>query len=283
MTRHYVTTAHAPLLPGLRVLHASLRRHCAPFVLHVLAEGRAVFDWCLGQSDVTVTLVDALLWSHPNLAADRLPGRRRRGSELAWTWRWRHAVDVMRIRGPVTGLDVDQCFFSSPEPVFEEIGSACMAVSPHGFAPAAAGLPGVTLETHARYGAFNAGFSHWAEPAPLHEMAELCRKGPVSEDRVFPDGTTRWGEQGALWYVAGTHGARVIESPVNIGPWNIHTQPLEPRSRAGDAPLFGGRPIVSYHFQSLRAGQLADAPYEISARQVGILYAPYLAALAAAA
>jgi hypothetical protein len=275
MTRHYVTTAAAAHLAQLRVLHASMRRHCGDFRLHVLAEGDEVTEWGIEQPDVGVTTVGQFLGRHPHLSPERLPGPRRRPCELAWTWRWRFAVDVLRAYGPLTVLDVDLMFWSSPEPVFDELGAAWFAVLPHAFAPAASGLPGVTLETHRRFGLFNAGWVYFADPAPAHEMAELCRQGPMYEDRRFPDGTTRWGEQGALEYLAEATGAHVIEHPGACpGPWNAHAQSLE--RGAGGGLDFGGRPLVAYHYQSYRHGvQLADAPYEISGRQAALLYAPY--------
>lgn len=280
--RHYVTTAAAPHLPQLRVLHASMRRHCKPFKLHVLAEGEEVAAWAREQDDVEYTKVSLFTRMRDKLAPDCLPGPLRPRRELAWTWRWWFARDVVDCYGvPVTVLDVDLMFFSSPEPVFEEIGLAPMAVLPHAFAPAARGLPGVTHETHRRFGLFNAGLVYFADPTPLQRMADLCREGPMYADRVHDDGVTRWGEQGNLERVAGEAIARVIRHPgAAPGPWNIHTQPLARDERG--ALTFGGRPLVAYHYSSLRlGGQLADAPYEITARQAELLYAHYLAALAA--
>lgn len=283
MTRHYVTTAAAAHLPQLRVLHASMRRHCAPFRLHVLAEGGDVIAWCRDQHDVSYDSVHELLWRHPGLAPSSLPGPQRTPSERAWCWRWWFAGDVLEDRGePVTVLDTDLMFFSNPEPVFEEIGAAPAAFLPHAFPPASAGLPGANQESHGKWGVFNAGFSVWAARAPLARMAELCREWSWAKHRTWPDGSTTYGEQGNEERVQlefpGVHVIQHVGAAP--GPWNIHAATLEPPPRAGAAPLFGGREVVAFHFQSLRlGGQLADAPYAITERQVAILYAPYLAEL----
>lgn len=281
--RHFSTTAHAALLPQLRVLHASMRRHCAPFRLHVLTEDAAVASWCLTQDDVRAYSVADLLARHPDLAPECLPGPPRTPRELAIGWRWWLVVDLLKAGiGPVTNLDVDLWFVSSPEAVFEEIGGAEMAVSPHSFPRAELGLPGVTHESHIRYSSLNAGFVYFADLAPAAHFAELCREGPISEDRIHADGTVRWGEQGGEEIVAEAHGAHVIQHPGNnVGPWNVHGRLL---ARAADGALwFGGRPIVSFHFHSLRPGeQLANPVYAVNAQQAAWLYLPYAMALGAA-
>lgn len=276
--RHFVTTAHAPLLPQLRVLHASMRRHCGPFRLHVLCEGEEVTAWAREQDDVSATRVTTLLTLRPSLRPENLPGPPRNGNELACCWRWWYLADLVETYGePMTAVDADVMFWSSPEPVFEEIGPAGAAVLPHAFPPAAEGLPGVSAETHGRFGRFNGGFVYFDSDARAMRMAELAAECSHARDHVWPDGRTTWGDQGALELLD----ARVIQHPgAAVGPWNVHTRPLE-RSE-GDVLLFGGRPLVAYHYSSFRlGGQLANPEYGITARQAELLYRPYLAALGA--
>lgn len=285
MTRHWATTAHGVYLPQLRVLYTSLQRHCAPFRLHVLAEGREVFEWCREQADVEPTLVDALLWRHPRWAADRLPGPPRNGNELACAWRWRFVADLVARTGePIVLVDADVMFWSSPEPIFDEIVAAGVALVPHAFAPAAAGLPGVTVETHLRYGRMNGGFSRWADPAAAERMAELTRLHSIAADHVLPDGRVIWGDQGWLEVIQEEFGAHVIEHVgAAPGPWSVHTQSL--RQSHDGRLFFGGRPLVSFHYSSLRWNpdgslrQLFDPPYQVTVEQQRLLYDPYLAAL----
>lgn len=291
MTRRYVTTAAAPHLPQLRVLLASMRRHCGSFRLHLLAEGPEVSRWAAWQPDVEATDVRAFLKRHPDLAPDRLPGPPRNGNERACCWRWTFLCDVMAATGrPVLAVDCDLMFWSSPEPVFEEVEGAPAAVLPHAFAPRDAGLPGVTMETHRRYGLFNGGFVYFGERGVAATMADLAKECSHATDHVWPDGRVTWGDQGALEIIHEIYAARVIEHPgAAPGPWNIHAQPLEYRGhirRDGgwrDGVLhFGDRPLVSYHYQSYRHGrQLADAPYAITPEQAALLYEPYAAALVA--
>ena len=277
MTRHYVTACRAHEFP---VLLASMERHCQPFLLHVLA-----WDWpfpAYVPANARIVSRGSFLSRHPEYAPERLPPPPRTRINEVCTARWRFLADVLQdFEAPATLIDGDLWFWSSPEPVFEEIGSAPMAVSPHAFAPAAAGLPGVTLESHRKYGVYNSGFTYVASAAAAERLAALNWEWSHTELRTLPDGRMVFGDQGWLEQVAGEVGAHVIQHPgVNVGPWNVHTQVL--RQAQDGTVFFGGRPLIAYHYSSFRpgpGGQLADPHYAVTTEQGRILYEPYAAAL----
>lgn len=282
MTRHYVTACRANELP---VLLASMERQCAPFLLHVLA-----WDWPFPSyvpAHARIVSRSTFLARNPEFSPHRLPPPARTVINQVCTARWRFLADVIADTGqPATLIDGDLWFFGDPAPVFEEIGSAAIAVTPHGFAPASAVLPGVTLESHAKYGAFNSGFTYIADPAIAAALADLNWEWSHTDFRTMPDGRVVFGDQGYLQLVAESEavGAHVIASPVNIGPWSVHAQPL--RQTHDGAVFFGGRPLIAYHYSSFRpgpGGQLADPAYAVTTEQGRILYEPYRAALAATA
>lgn len=281
--RHFCTTAHAAYLPRLQVLHESMRRHCGDFILHVLAEGAEVERWARAQPDVSCTPVDLFLDDHPAIRQDALPGPPRNGNELACTWRWWFVRDLLAgAAAAVLLVDADLMFWSSPEPVFEEIGDARVAVLPHGFAPAAAGLPGVTIESHGCYGTFNGGFSYWADVGAAQRMAALARTCSRADYYTWPNGRVTWGDQGGLSIIEEEFGAHVIRHHgAAPGPWCIHAQKLE----VIDGVIhFGGLPIVSFHYHGIHrvtgGGLLPSYPeYAITAEQERALYGPYYAAL----
>jgi hypothetical protein len=283
MTRHYATTAHGPYLRQLRVLVTSMRRHCEPFRLHVLAEGREVFEWCREQPDIEVTLLDAFLWKHEDWRADRIPGPPRNGNELACARRWRFVADLLASAGEaVTLVDSDLMFWSSPEVVFDEIGDAPLAVSPHGFAPAAEGLPGVTLESHGRFGRYNGGWSYWADRRAARRMADLARECSRAIDHHWPDGRVTWGDQGALEIVQQEFGAHVIRhTGINAAPWNANSLRLEKKD---NVLLVNDKELISFHFSSLKMVgpnviQFANAEYCVPDRFLEFVYQPYVEAL----
>ena len=107
MTHHYVTACKRWQLP---VLLASMRQHCQPFFLHVLA-----WDWERSVADEGSDWIDTgrtgFLARNPRWA--NMPGPPRQTIDQVATARWRFAADVMHDTGkPVTIIDGDQWFWS---------------------------------------------------------------------------------------------------------------------------------------------------------------------------
>lgn len=279
MTRHFATACREHQLP---VLVASMLRHCGDFMLHVL-------DWDValpemqasirtGWDHLSVLDRAVFLARHPEMAPDRLPGPPRRPVDQVCTVRWTFVVDLMEdLREPVTLIDGDVWMMASSEPVFAEIGAAPMAVVPHGFPLAAAGLPGVTEESHSKFGRWNNGWVYFADLAPAREMARLTREWSYTAFLTLPSGRVVFGDQGWSEIVAEQFGAHAIKAPTNVGPWGVHARPLAERS---DGVCWGGERLISYHFSSMRfdgdvVTRYADPSYEITAEQQRILYHPY--------
>jgi hypothetical protein len=196
-------------------------------------------------------------------------------NETVCSVRWTFVVDVMEETGQaVTMVDGDQWFWSSPEQLFEEIGDAGCAVTPHAFPMEVDGKPGVTFETHRKFGLYNGGWVYFADVRSARLLAELARAWCYIGFREH-HGRTYFGDQGYLEILVEDHGAHVVRHPgVNVGPWSVHGRDLEQRD---GGVWFGGRPLVSYHYSSFREdGQIASPGYEITARQARILYDPYV-------
>jgi hypothetical protein len=273
--RHYVTVCRREQLP---ILLISMRRHCTPFHLHVLAWD---WEWYGPPTTASVSIVNRadFLRVHPEMDPVLLPGPKRTVLEQVCTVRWRFVVDTMvKHRSPVTLIDGDLWFWSSPDPMFGEVEHAPVAFCAHGFAPRYAGQPGVTHESHAKYGRYNGGFVHFNEIEVADKMAELTRQWSYSGFLTHADGTTTFGDQGWLERLPTSHVVR--HHGVNVGPWNVHTRQL--RDTHDGAVFFGGKPLIAYHYSSFKHGiQFANAEYEISPEQERILYEPYAAAWAA--
>ena len=241
-------------------------------------------NWGTPNGHIRYTSREQFLARHPGLLP--LGGAARNANETVCTVRWRFFCDVMEdTNQPLTAIDGDVHFFSSPEPVFEEIGDAPCAVSPHNFAPAAEGLPGATLESHAKYSLYNGGWVYLADRSAAETMRRLTHEWVGIGWRKMPDGRQFFGDQGYLALLVERHGAHVIRHRgVNLGPWSANRYPVT--DNFGEV-LVGGQPLIAYHFQSLRqdaAGaiaQLADASYRLPDSYIEPVYAPYLRALGA--
>lgn len=288
--RHYATYADRNYLPRLKALHASMVKHCGPFVLHVLAWDDDVWNWADRAAEFRETVhVEEFLKSHSDLALDKLPGPPRTRVEHMWTVGPQFIADVMKETGePVTYVDADVMFFSSPEPVFAEVGAARVGIVPHGFADERDGLPGPTNESHLFFGAFNCGIMPVRDARVVEWWAENCRrwcydhnlhKGvDVYGHMPREDWPRLYGDQKYIEEMPGRFGAHVIQHPgAAPGPWCIHTRALDVR----DGVIhFGGRPLVAYHYSSYKPGeQLTRPEYQLTERQAEIVYAPYLKAL----
>jgi hypothetical protein len=282
--RHWATVCYGSQWP---VLWRSMNQYCGRYTLHVLCwdfDPPVWWDETKDDSDDSIRFVtrDEFLERHPCVLP--LPGPPRNANETACTVRWRFACDVMEDTGqPLVLLDGDCWFMSDPEPMFEEIGSAGVAVSPHGFAPASAGLPGVTEESHGRFGRHNGGVSYWADRSALEHMRKLTDEWVKIGWRKMPDGRMFFGDQSYLSLMVEQHDAHEIQHPgVNLAPWNARVRGLEIRD---GRPLVGGKPVILAHLQSLRlddAGnvtQIADPSYCVPEAYVDGIVTPYLAEL----
>ncbi len=280
--RHYTTCCDRVYLGRLKVLVASMRRHCGGFALHVLAFDDVVRDWAWTQAMGSVVTCAELVKRHPELALDRLPTPRGRIDEKLCTWRWFHTLDVLRAHGPVTQLDSDLMFFSSPEIVFDEIGGARFAVNPHALSRQADQLPGVTVETHGKFGLFNGGWSYWADAEPLAEMAEYVRQWCHPGFRTHPmGGRETYGDQGYLELVQEKYRGYVIRHPgASPGPWNLNQRELWVDG-VDKQIMFDVYPLVSFHYQGFRWAKRTHDAYGTNDHHDRILYVPYRKALTA--
>jgi hypothetical protein len=174
--------------------------------------------------------------------------------------------------GAVIHVDADFRFFAPTAPLFDEIGEASIAVSPHDFTPVFADL--------AVCGRFNAGFIYWRHDATGVKCLEDYREECLAwcEPHVEPDG--RFMNQGYLTRWPDRYsGVHVIRHPgVNLAYWNIATRGLSGVWRV----IVDGRPLICYHFSGLfldEAGVWRNARREFGANlafAVDRIYAPFL-------
>jgi hypothetical protein len=169
-------------------------------------------------------------------------------------------------------VDADCCFLSPAAPLFEEIGDAPVALSPHHFSP--------RFERLAVCGRFNAGFIYWRHDATgvrcLQEYREDCLAW--CEPHVEADG--RFMNQGYLTRWPDRYpGVHVIRHPgVNLAYWNIASRTL-----TGRWPVaIDGRPLICYHFSGIFLDEIGiwrSARREFGpnlGKAVARIYRPYL-------
>ncbi len=173
-------------------------------------------------------------------------------------------------------IDADTWFFSSPQPMFDEIGSASVGLSPHRFHAATQNL--------AIYGSHNAGCVYWRNDETgrrcLTDWRDDCMNWCAEEPQ--PDG--RFMNQGYLnqWQER-YRDVHVIQHPgSNLGPWNVDGHLLA--SVSGNVTV-DSLPLIFYHFSGLSRdveGQWSsfhphlDRQFDVACEEI---YRPYLNAL----
>jgi hypothetical protein len=181
------------------------------------------------------------------------------------------------IMDEITYLDADLFFFSDPEPVFAEIGSRSIAVTPHRLIPQKK-----YLEVN---GKFNVGWvtfkadaigrecvRHWAQ-----QCRDRCSSLVGCGDQKYLD---EWPER---------YGAALCEiqhigcnaAPWNVGNWNVDRH----RDSIDAAPRLDGQPIICFHFHEFNEGEdgrLTLTHYRIRAEDLELIYQPYISAYRAA-
>lgn len=177
----------------------------------------------------------------------------------------------------VTYVDADLFFFTSPEPLFKELGAASIQLIEHRFPP--------RLQHLAVYGRFNVGwisvrrdasglgFTRWWRERCLEWCYNRLESG-------------RYADQGYLTEVEArfAHVNIACHPGANLALWNIEGVTL---TRLGNRVMVDGQALLFYHFHNLRQVELGWydmgtdlydlEPLPIMRQQI---YAPYLIALA---
>jgi putative methyltransferase (TIGR04325 family) len=241
--RHYCTYFDRNYLRRGLALLLSLRRWSSePFVLHVLAldDTTAKVLEARALRGVRVTHLEYLERSDEALARVR---SERDGAEYYFTITPCYVSHLFRSDesiDQITYLDADTFFFSDPRPVFDRIGDASVAITPHRF-PAG-------REASKAHGMFNVGWVTWRRCDEGLRCLDDYRRECLEWCHDYVDGI-RFADQRYLdrWPVRYGHVA-VIESPgVNSGPWNLETHPPSP---LGDS--VGEDVLVLFHFHQFR-------------------------------
>lgn len=278
--RHFCTYFDHRYLPAGLALHASLHRVCPAFTLWVLALDEAAADWLErhGPPGIEIVRLTELEAADPELAAVR-PTRSL--VEYYFTCSPCLPSFLLRAKGleAITYLDADLWFFSSPEPLFAELGSDSVAIVPHRFTSASA-------RTHARHGHYNVGWLTFRATGDGLACLAWWRARCIEwcHDRVEGD---RYADQKYLdRFALLFNGVHAIDHPgANLAPWNVAGHGV---ALAADGVRVDGRPLVFFHYQGLKA--VSPSRYDTNLAGYGAhltpalrdgVFAPYIAELRA--
>jgi len=272
--RAYVTYFDQRYLARAVVMLRSLRRHDAQAEIFTLCFDQIAYEVTQGLGDLNIAVLspDAINEFEPGLAECKDRAR--------WAFYATHKPVLplyVLARRPhlasIAHIDSDAYFFSTPAPLFDEIGAASIAISPHRFIK--------RFEHQKVFGLFNAGFIHWRNDAlGLRSLADYradCLRW--CEPRFESDG--RFMNQGYLTLWPQRYpGVHVITHPgVNLASWNVAGHSL---ARDRDLVTVDGVPLVFYHFTNLMLDSLGiwrtvNREFEDNLKLVlEAIYRPYL-------
>jgi hypothetical protein len=269
--RNYLTRAVA--------LHQSLVRHSPPFTLWALCLDEDAYQ---AVSALNVESLRPLRLTDLEQADPALLDAKKNRSTVEYYFTLSPALPwFLLARMPdidsITYLDSDLLFYSSPQPVFDELARGSVVIVPHRYPPhllelAKYGTYNVALLTFRNDAAGRAVLSHWRE-----QCLAWCY------DRV-EDG--KFADQGYLDSWPALPGVRVIEHlGVDLAPWNFMQYDIDVKA---DPPTVNGQPLVFYHFQGFKAVGPGlwdlgiDGYGRMSARITSRLYGGYLKELRSA-
>jgi len=267
--RHFCTYLdHRYLAKGL-ALYRSLEEHAGEFRLFVL---------CLSQ-DAEAAIRELALERLEPIALAELEAA---DPELLATKSTRETVEYYFTSTPVlmrhlfdrnagiellTYLDADTVFFSGPEPLFDEIGDASVAIVPHRFPE--------KLRHLERYGKYNVAWVTFRRDenglACLADWRQRCldwcydreEDGKFADQKYLDD----WPERFAS--------VRVLRHPgADLAPWNISGHRISAHS---SGPLVDDEPLVFFHAH--RFDLLGDGRYEAHLDDYQASASPELASL----
>jgi hypothetical protein len=252
--RHYCTYFDSRYLPRGLALYHSLVRHAGNFCLWVL---------CLDEACLTTLRTLNL----PNLRALPLAELEVGDPELRATKDHRSLIEYYFTCSPcwpyhilktaecspheITYLDSDLYFFSSPEPVFDELAEGSVAIVPHRLTPE-------IQRKFGRFGAYNVGWLTFRATPDGLACLDWWRQRCIDWcfDRVEAD---RYADQKYLERFQELFpGVVVIQHPgVNLAPWNLGRHTV---SCQGKQVLVDGKGLIFFHFQGLSqvAGRIFD-------------------------
>lgn len=278
--RVFVTLTDANYLPRAITMYRSLQHHHGNFDLWVLCFDQLSFEilqeWQL-QAIFPVAPSD---FENEELLAQR---PLQNPFEYYWSYKPHAVLRTLDITNAdiVTYMDCDFLFFSSPEPIFDELGAGDLLIQPNNFSS----LYGRHVVTDGYYCScyFSCANSERSRVA-------LRRWHKQNSDWCFAKvdlANNRFADQKYLddWP---TQFPNIRENSVvgaNIAPWNVQKYAISER---GGQIFANNAPLIYYHYHSFRM-RLDDMQfqvtgdrnhwYELSQAVLRLIYDPYVAAM----
>lgn len=256
---HFCTYFDQVYLTRGLALYRSLRRHCGSFRLWILCMDGATEE---ALAAIAPPEVRTISLEELEGADDELARAKQDRSRVEYYFTCTPFLPAYLLgRHPevdtVTYLDADLFFYSSPAPIFDELGGRSVLIIGHRFPK--------RLRHLESYGIYNVGLlsfrndrigrlclDRWRQQC-LDWCYNRLEAGRYADQKYLDDWPTRF------------PGVTVLQHKgAGLAPWNWMNYAIKP---AGDSLLVDGYPLIFYHFQGLR--QLSRWVYATGAWEFG--------------
>jgi len=245
MIRHFCTYFDHRYLPHALALTASLRQHCGGFRLWALCMDDAALSALRALAIPEVTPISLDEFEHGD---DALAAAKRNRSTIEYYFTCTPSLPLYVLRldpsiEAVTYLDADLYFFADPQPLFDEIGGASVAIIPHRF-------PAENAPRFERYGIYNVGWLTFRRTADGLACLQWWRERCIEWcfDREEP---SRFADQKYLdeWPSRFKSVHIVRHKGANVASWNLANYEMTRR----DGRVFvDDEPLIFFHFHHFK-------------------------------
>lgn len=262
------------LLRGL-ALHRSLKRHAGPFRLYVLCLDDVAYDTLVRLA--IPELVPIRLSELEELDAGLLAAKETR-SRVEYYFTCTAAFQCYLLRrfpaiDMLTYMDADLYFYSSPAPIFEELGSGSILIIGHRFPE--------HLKHLEIFGRYNVGLLtfrndergriclEWWRERCIEWCYDRLEDGKFGDQKYLDDWTTRF--EGVV---------ELQHKGANVAPWNLAGFRVWERD---GTVMINDDPLIFYHFHKMKMvsanlfdSGLTDRRASLNATVRRRIFAPYL-------
>ena len=269
MTRTFCTLFDKNYLYQGVALHESLVHYAGDFRLYALCMDSTAYALLARMRSSSLIPVSVDEINTPEISAVRA---RTTHGQFCWVCQALICEFVLDRFQPemTTYLEADSLFFSSPEPLFEELGTRSVSLVPHNYSP--------EFDNSPTAGRFCVQFNAFRNDAQAREVLrywkECCFKYDRSAPQAYP-GQTSLDD----WPNRFDRVAVIRHAGAGVAPWNIRGYELT-QTEAG--PHVNGVPVVFYHFHQygrVKGGSHELGGYPLSREVVDCFYRPYVSAL----
>lgn len=232
------------LLRGI-TLYRSLKKHCnKPFRFYALCLDEDAFN-ALTQLDeeniIPIELKNVEKWDNELLAA------KENRSQIEYYFTLSPILPLFVLKhfeaDLVTYLDADLMFFSSPDPIYDELGEGSIFITEHRFSE--------NLKDSIKYGRFNVQCQVFRNDEAGLKCLRRWRKQCLTwcYDRL-EDG--KFADQKYLDEWPGLYGDNLVISQhpgIGLAPWNVNGSTLE---RSEHSFIIEYKPLIFYHFHGFQ-------------------------------